>query len=134
MSRNTPAKHARDEGDDDKGGASKGDNGAAPQTLIGNAVRASRITRRDRKAIRELLDAADLIADLIAGRSDDPAIPPRSFVEQLRRPVKSRRQTIRVKVDGTTVPLLLNPQGKADPERESWLWNFIRNLVREGVA
>lgn len=120
-------------GPDDRGGG--GDNGNSPsrQTLIAHAIKASRTTRQERAMMRDTLRGLDRIRRLYE-QPDNPTVPPQRFVDELRRPVRARRRTIVVMVDGDRVPLLLNPQGKADPDREQYLWDYIRALVREGTA
>lgn len=107
-----------------------GNNGGGDvrKTLIGKAVRYARVTRKDRGLMRDLL--AELEHPGLEEREEFNA-PPRAFVRALRKPKHARRKTISVVIDGVTVPLLLNPQGKTDREREQWLWNFCRSLVRE---
>lgn len=102
--------------------------GDVRKTLIGKAVRYARVTRKDRGLMHELL--AELEHPGL-GEQEELSTPPRAFVQALRRPKNARRKTIAVVIDGVTVPLLLNPQGKTDREREQWLWNFCRTLVRE---
>lgn len=121
-------------GDDNQGGGD--DNGGSQgseQTLIAHAIKASRTTRQQRAKMRNVIRGLDRIRQLNE-QTDNPAIPPQRFIEELRRPARARRRTIVVLVDGDRVPLLLNPQGKADPEREQWLWDYVRALVREGAA
>lgn len=103
------------------------------QSLIDRAVTYSRITRNERAEMRHVLREVDRVGRLAEHAKGADTLPD-NFVEQLRRPVSSRRQTIAVIVDGDRIPLLLNPQGRADPEREAWLWEYICRLVREGVA
>ncbi|MFG1683590.1 hypothetical protein ACGFNP_25700 [Nonomuraea sp. NPDC049269] len=122
MSRTTSSAHNHDDGN--------GNEAETPHSLINNAVRLSKTTWRDRANMRALLNCVDHIAEQL----DDPAAPPRNFVEGLRRPARARRRTVRVVIDGKTVPVMLVPQGKADPQREAYLWGYICNLVREGTA
>jgi hypothetical protein len=122
MSRNTCSTPNHDDGNENEV--------EAPRELISNAIRLSKTTRRDRANMRDLLTCVDHIAEQL----DDPATPPRNFVEGLRRPARARRRTVRVVIDGKTVPVMLVPQGKADPRREAYLWGYICKLVREGTA
>jgi hypothetical protein len=55
--------------------------------------------------------------------------PPGSFRNALRRPTWSKRSAVTVAIGGRSVALLLNPQGRADPEREQWLWDYLVNLI-----
>lgn len=103
------------------------------RSLIDRAVKYSRVTRQERADMRHMLRQVDRVGQLTE-HSKDPDALPYNFVEQLRRPVSSRRTTIAVVVDGERIPLLLNPQGQANPEREAWLWKYICRLVRKGVA
>jgi hypothetical protein len=120
-------------GPDDPGGGDGNDDSSSKQTLIAHAIKASRTTRQERDMMREAIRGLDRIGKLHE-QSENPGIPPQRFVEELRRPVRARRRTIVVMVDGDRVPILLNPQGKADPDREQWLWDYVRALVREGTA
>lgn len=121
-------------GDDNQGGRDdNGDSQSSKQTLIARAIKASRTTRQERAKMRDAIRGLDRIRQLHE-QTDNPAIPPQPFVDELRRPTRARRRTIVVMVDGDRVPLLLNPQGRADPEREQWLWDYVRALVREGAA
>jgi hypothetical protein len=110
-------------GTDDGGNSSS-------QNLIRKAVQYAGLSQQDRREWRRLLRRVDRVADPYLP-PDDPAEPPRQFIDQLRRPADSKRQTIWVVVDNRSVALLLNPQGKADPERERWLWNYVRGMVQE---
>jgi hypothetical protein len=96
--------------------------------LIGKAVRLSRIPRSLYRDVADLLSTVEKI-----DACSDSSEPPREFRDALRQPRKSKRRPIRVCIDGHTVPLLLNPQGRKDPEREQQVWNYIRGLVRDGV-
>ena len=115
------------------GGGDGGGNSPSQRALIAHAIKASRTTRQERAKMRDAIRGLDRIRQLHE-QTDNPAIPPQPFIEELRRPTRARRRTIVVMVDGDRVPLLLNPQGKADPEREQWLWDYVRALVREGAA
>ena len=120
-------------GPDDPGGGDRNGDSSSQQTLIAHAIKASRTTREERDMMRKAIRGLDRIGKLYE-QSENPDIPPQRFVEELRRPVRARRRTIVVMVDGDRVPILLNPQGKADPDREQWLWDYVRALVREGAA
>jgi hypothetical protein len=100
------------------------------KTMIVTAVRYSRTTLTDRIAMRDLLNALDRYAELeraVAGEV------PLIFRAALRQPVGSRRRTITVLIDDTKTALLLNPQGRDDPVREQWLWDFVCARVRQGA-
>jgi hypothetical protein len=113
---------------DDNGG----DENAPPDRLIRKAIRYARATRHHRNMMRTLLRRVDRVADPYLP-PDDPAVPPRQFIDELRRPKTAKRRAIRVNVDGKELPVILNPQGVIDVEREVWLWNYIRDAVRDGV-
>lgn len=100
--------------------------------LIRNAVRLARTGMSIRIAVRDLITELDRQADI--ERYGDPSDPPEAFRAALRRPVGSKRKTITVLVDGERIALLLNPQGRTDPQREKELWTWIRNRVAKGVA
>lgn len=120
--------------DPDSGGGKHEKSRPSPrQALIGHAIEYSCATRQDRADMRRLLRGVDRVGQL-SEQSRDSAVPPKNFIDQLRRPPTSRRRTITVQVDGEEVPILLNPQGRADPERELWLWHYVCNLIREGTA
>lgn len=109
-----------------------GNNGGDGRTkLITKAVRYSRTIRKDRNLMRDLLILLNHPGIDAEQQVQEVAIPPRAFRNALRKPKGSKRKTIAVWINGERVPLLLNPQGKVDPEREQWLWNYTRNLVRE---
>ncbi|MFG1963184.1 hypothetical protein [Nonomuraea sp. NPDC049028] len=115
------------------GGGDDGGGSPSQRALIAHAIKASRTTRQDRARMRKAIRGLDRIGQHHQP-PEDPSIPPQRFVEELRRPTRARRRTIVVMVDGDRVPILLNPQGKADPDREQWLWDYVRALVREGTA
>lgn len=96
--------------------------------LIDNAVRLSKIPRTLRRDVAVLLRTLDKI-----DACSDPSTPPQEFRDALRKPRKSKRRTIKVCVNDRTVPLLLNPQGRIDPDREQQVWDYVRGLVRDGV-
>lgn len=121
-------------GHDNQGGGEDGSGSRSRQALINHAIKASRTTLSDRMAMRDALRGLDRIRQRYEQQSDDPATPPQPFIDALRRPARSRRCTIIVYIDGNRVPIVLNPQGKADPEREAWLWEYVRTLVREGAT
>lgn len=106
-------------------------------SLVGNAVRLSRTTLKDRIQMRALIVALDQYAELerraalIAAY--DPSAVPFAVRAALRSPVGSRRKTVTVSIDDSPVALLLNPQGKVDPEREQWLWDYVVARVRKGA-
>lgn len=122
-----------DNGHDNTGGRHAKPQPNHQQTLISHAIEYSQATRKNRADMRRLLRGVDRVGQLIE-QLHDPAVPPENFVNQLRRPTRSRRRTITVRVNGDDVPILLNPQGRADPERELWLWNYVCNLVQEGAT
>ncbi|MFB4265397.1 hypothetical protein [Nonomuraea sp. GTA35] len=82
--------------------------------------------------MREAIKGLDRIANPYLP-PDDPAEPPLVFREELRRPITAERRAINVVVDGCEMAVILNPQGKVDPARETWLWNYIRGAVRDGA-
>lgn len=119
---------------DGQGGGGDGSGGSpGQQALIAHAIKASRTTRQDRARMRDAIRGLDRIGQPHQP-PENPSVPPQRFIEELRRPTRARRRTIVVMVDGDRVPILLNPQGKTDPDREQWLWDYIRALVREGAA
>lgn len=118
-------------GHDKQGGSD--DTSPTQRTLITHAIRASRTTRQDRAMMRETIRGLDRIAQH-QHQPDDPATPPQRFVEQLRRPARGRRRSIVVLVDGKRIPVLINPQGRTDPDREQWLWDYICGLARNGAT
>lgn len=98
--------------------------------MIANAIRYARAELQLRIAHREILKELDRRAEIEEGS----AVPPAAFRTALRQPAGSRRKVIHVSVDGKRVRLLLNPQGKVDPEREQWLWDWLRARVRDEGA
>lgn len=125
MSRSSSAANNNDSGGND-------DSEDTPSRLIRKAIRYSRSTRHLRARMRTLLKDLDRVADPYLP-PDDPAVPPQHFLDELRRPKTAKRRAIHINVDGRNLPIILNPQGVVDVEREKWLWNYIRNAVGEGV-
>lgn len=101
-------------------------------TLIRNGIRLARTSRAVRTAVRELVAELDRQAEL--EQHGDPTIPPPAFRDALRRPVGSKRKTITVLIYGKRVSLLLNPQGKENPHREQYLWDFVCARVAKELA
>lgn len=114
---------------DDNGGNAKGRCKGVLARLIERAIRYASTTREDRDKVHELVQALDRIA--APGAHQDPAVPPQQFVNALRASTTTQRRPIVVTVDGQRIPVLLNPQGKTDPDREAWLWAYLRRSVQE---
>lgn len=94
--------------------------------MIRKAVRYSRATLQDRLLMQATVRELDRH---IPEPGDTSPVPPGPFRAALRRPVGSRRKPITVTVNGRSVSLLLNPQGRINVEREQWLWDYIRGLI-----
>jgi hypothetical protein len=59
-----------------------------------------------------------------------PSTPPEEFIEVLRFPEGDQRH-LTVIIDGNHIGLVLNPRGEADPQRETELWNWLLERVRQ---
>lgn len=109
----------------------EGDNDNSSRRLITKAVRYARVSLRDRLEMRLLVTELNRQASLT--EIGNTPTPPPQFRAALRQPIGSRRRTVSVMIGGKRVPLLLNPQGRRDPEREQWLWEFICARVLRGA-
>ena len=121
----SPSNNPSSSNDDHDGDDTNNFNGRR-RRMIKKAIQYSRVTLKDRLYMRELVTELDRH---IPEPGDTSPVPPGPFRAALRRPLGARRKPITVTVNGRSVSLLLNPQGRINVEREQWLWDYIRGLI-----
>lgn len=102
------------------------------QRLIAKARRLA-LTLQDRRIITEMEERAQRkAAEMCLDPLPTPSTPPEEFINVLRLRGEEQ-QHLTVIIDGHHIQLVLNPRGEADPERETELWTWLLERVRQEV-
>lgn len=106
-----------------------GNNDNPLQRMIQRALRAARFTPRQQLLIQQIRGLPDEIP-MAPEPGSTIGEPPEEFVSILRLPAGGQHP-LTVHIDGEDIRLVLNSRGESNPERETFLWRWLLQRVRQ---